>query len=469
MTELGKNGGNSGKSAADVAAAAGRRGDKGSSDAANGSHKEDGDSNKLFRFEIGSHARCAHTDGKLYPVTIEDRAVQEDKPRYKVHYQQWARRHDTWVDEDKLKEPEHPSTTNGSRRRARRREVSTEPTVSPLGGLQPTPSDLLQMANSAKSLDGMGQMTDEELARTLALAEAAQSGRRRETRRSWNASLAELTKQGDISTQIHQLQQLKGDEMDEEDSGKDDKNDKSGAPSSSSTQAAAAADPATMTTPTPPEPKKRGRTAAKKTPRKKRKRETTTTGSQRGGAATTATTSVKEEEEAVDTQGEAQANAPPTTTDTADADAKAAAATTADTAVAAADTTTTTTATSLLSSGAGVPSTARCFAPTCASGTLSLYACYSVICDASPAVRSPDADSSEDGEADVSPTETADNDENDDDTADGKSKTQTKPPPTPAKQEVQPSEFSKTYVTLACVCVLSWQNGYAVSCLFFLF
>eukprot|EP00037_Helgoeca_nana_P008449 m.75340 g.75340 ORF g.75340 m.75340 type:complete len:971 (+) comp18947_c0_seq1:169-3081(+) len=175
-----------------------------------------------FRFEVGKQARCAHTDGKFYAVTIEDRTVEDgdggNNKRYKVHYLQWARRHDTWVDEDKLKDSEQPPTSGNGRRRARRRDPVADPSPSPLlmeGGMQPSPSDLLQMANSAKSLDGMGCMTDEELARTLALAEAAQSGRRRETRRSWNASLAEIQKQGEISTQIQGLQQIKGEPEEE--------------------------------------------------------------------------------------------------------------------------------------------------------------------------------------------------------------------------------------------------------------
>lgn len=54
-------------------------------------------------------------------------------------------------------------------------------------------------------------MSDEELARTLALAEAAQSGRRRETRRSWNASLAVLHQQKEpIATQVSEMKQFKG-------------------------------------------------------------------------------------------------------------------------------------------------------------------------------------------------------------------------------------------------------------------
>ena len=46
---------------------------------------------------------------------------------------------------------------------------------------KPSPSDFLNMENPLEGLGG--KMTDEELARTLALAEVAQSGRRRETRR----------------------------------------------------------------------------------------------------------------------------------------------------------------------------------------------------------------------------------------------------------------------------------------------
>lgn len=233
-----------------------------------------------YRFEVGKQARCEHTDSKYYPVTIEDRTVEDGEgghhKRYYVHYLQWARRFDTWVDEDKLKEPEPSSASssgNSNKRRARRRDPAVEPSVSPMmldGG--PSPSDLLQIANSVTSLDGVGgRMTDEELARTLALAEAAQSGRRRETRRSWNASLAEVQKQGEITTQIQELRQLKS----TEEEGDAATEDVSVAAAAASPEAAEPNSPEPKPAePKPAEPKARSKSASNKTPRKKRKRET---------------------------------------------------------------------------------------------------------------------------------------------------------------------------------------------------
>ena len=90
--ENGGHGGGSAKSAADVAVAAAGGAGEAVGDAAGASDTGPRPSSP-FRYAVGAHARCTHTDGKTYPVVIEDRELatgdsgrkkREAKKRYKV-------------------------------------------------------------------------------------------------------------------------------------------------------------------------------------------------------------------------------------------------------------------------------------------------------------------------------------------------------------------------------------------------
>lgn len=167
-----------------------------------------------WRYEIGNFAKCSYKDGKRYTVIIEDRrAINRDgktKLEYRVHYQNWAKRYDQWIDSNKIHDVEDSNVKKRPRVRTdiRKEELVVpavaimEPENTPVGE-NFVPEPIMTNAESAnvspssgssrKSRKSKGQLTDEELAQTLALAEVR--GRRRETRGSISATSVALTQQ----------------------------------------------------------------------------------------------------------------------------------------------------------------------------------------------------------------------------------------------------------------------------------
>ena len=73
----------------------------------------------VFLFAVGVEIRAIHKDGKFYQASILLRGIHKDSPagcqgRYLIHFNNWGRRFDEWVDESHIR-----SLTSQSPRRAR--------------------------------------------------------------------------------------------------------------------------------------------------------------------------------------------------------------------------------------------------------------------------------------------------------------------------------------------------------------
>ena len=202
-----------------------------------------------FAYGVAMQARCKYEDGKRYAVSIVARELRAPtpgaplQPAYKVHYQNWARRYDHWVFESDLLPFD---AAGGSRKRSARGRgtgagAASPPAKAPRGSADgtapatpstPAAAPATQSGSKSRSAKGRGPrsarstgraaassegegpssaeageatdgaalpppaasleeapdaaISDEQLARSLALAEAFQAGRRRATRKSWS-------------------------------------------------------------------------------------------------------------------------------------------------------------------------------------------------------------------------------------------------------------------------------------------
>lgn len=195
------------------------------------------------KFPTGSYAKCLHKDNKQYLVKVEDHKMEAREgmqvPLYFVHYNGWRRTHDEWVEEDKLEAApaemvpaharrfllptERSSTPQLLERRSKKlssgglspKKISGPgsppsplPTVSPGGTLSTL--DKAAVTQSLPSTDNSCSPRKRKRSNQplpvpaerceqgdKALALAMAHGLRRETRRSWQASLAVAQRQSE--------------------------------------------------------------------------------------------------------------------------------------------------------------------------------------------------------------------------------------------------------------------------------